>query len=79
MSVYICQPRRASNLLAPQPRLNLRRSRCGQQVRRISDTSEFQRRDLELRFRDSQGMSGPRDCTPLQGDEVVHAWVCPVF
>ena len=79
MSVYFCQPGKASNLLAPQPRLVLRRSRCRQHVGKISDTSGFQRRDLELRFRDSQEMSGPHVCTPLQGDEVVRAWVCPVF
>ena len=33
--------------------------------RKMSDTSGFQRRDLELRFRDSQEMSGPHVCTPL--------------
>ena len=58
MSVYFCQPGKASNLLAPQPRLVLRRSRCRLQVGKISDTSGFQRRDLKLRFRDSQEMSG---------------------
>ena len=79
MSVYFCQPGKAGNLLAPQPKLVLRRSRCRQDVGKISDTSGFQRRDLELRFRDSQEMSGPHVCTALQGDEVVRAWVCPVF
>ena len=79
MSVYFCQPGKTSNLLAPRPRLVLRRSRCRQHVRKMSDTSGFQRRDLELRFRDSQEMSGPHVCTPLQGDEVVRGWVCPVF
>ena len=79
MSVYLCQTRKASNLPAPQPRLVLRRSRCRQHVGKISDTSGFQRRDLKLRFRDSQEMSGPHVCTPLQGNEIVRAWVCPVF
>ena len=79
MSVYFCQPGKASNLLAPQLRLVLRRSRCRRQVGKISDTSGFQRRDLKLRFRDSQEMSGTYCCTPLQGDEIVRIWVCPVF
>ena len=41
MSVYFCQPRKASNLLAPQLRLALRRSRCRLQVGKSVTPPDF--------------------------------------